>query len=184
MIELNENVSLHIEYPLGIEEEENDMRYLVKIPYSMWRPTRSMRDDKQLGHTTMKIDRKGDEAIVETEMWTTEIGRSYSFSKSTPEDEYNSFKDVTITLKNKSVFTENFASLLDEAILSDIEFVVDGERLAAHSQIVAARSPVLAALLKYNDKKKKLGKLCLSKVPVLLCFANFSDFCTRAFVSN
>ena len=41
---------------------------------------------------------------------------------------------------------DNLASLLEKQTLSDIHFDVDGEKLVAHSQIVAAASPVLAAM--------------------------------------
>ena len=67
---------------------------------------------------------------------------------------------LIIVFKNKksfsqpSIIMEHLASLLEKATLSDIEFVIDGEKLAAHRLIVAAGSPVLADLLKNNDKEK------------------------------
>ena len=41
---------------------------------------------------------------------------------------------------------DKLATLLENQTLCDIHFDVDGEKLAAHSQIVAAASPVLAAM--------------------------------------
>jgi len=61
-----------------------------------------------------------------------------------------SFLLIIIFKNKKSLFMENLASLLE----SDVGFVVDGETLAAHRLIVAAGSPVLAAILKKMAKKK------------------------------
>ena len=56
-------------------------------------------------------------------------------------------------LKNGAkMTTDNLTSLLKNRTLCDVQFEIDGEKLAAHSQIVAAASPVLSAMF-----QEKLG---------------------------
>ena len=89
--------------------------------------------------------------------WTIDqrIRTKYCRSCHRCEDQYpNVFFIIEFTPPS---VVKNLASYLDKGTGSDIEFVIYGEKIAAHSQIVqivAASSPVLAAILKNNDKEK------------------------------
>ena len=53
-------------------------------------------------------------------------------------------------LKEQGLIVENLDGLLNAGLLTDVHFVVRGVKLAAHSQIVAASSPVLAELFSWG----------------------------------
>jgi len=54
--------------------------------------------------------------------------------------------------RGPSALLENLESLCERQMLTDVQFDVEGETLKAHTQILAANSPVLAAMFSHKEK--------------------------------
>jgi len=100
--------------------------------------------------------------MVETNSrWQTTFSRPtvYCSSCGRNEPRYPSFA-VIICLEDTQkpskmpVINQHLSTLLENKTLSDIEFDVVGEKIAAHSLILAAGSPIMAAVFKENELLK------------------------------
>jgi len=86
--------------------------------------------------------------------WKISFGRSEVDCITCGQLEYqiSSFSVIIILEDQKptpnSVIKQHLSSLLENKTLSDIEFDVDGEKIAAHSLILAAGSPIMAAVFR------------------------------------
>jgi hypothetical protein len=60
------------------------------------------------------------------------------------------FEDTLSTYKGERHVLNNLSKLLDTQSMADVTFVVNGEKIGAHSAIVVSASPVLYAMLEEN----------------------------------
>ena len=58
------------------------------------------------------------------------------------------------TIEHAKVFLNDMGNLLDSGKYTDVTFVIDVEQLPAHKIILAARSPVFAAMFALEDSKE------------------------------
>ena len=79
------------------------------------------------------------------------------------------------TDKGNSVILKHVASLLDNETSADIEFHVNGTKLVAHSLIVSAGSPVLAAMFQndFQEKSKRIATINDTTVEVFQQFLRY-----------
>ena len=79
------------------------------------------------------------------------------------------------TKKGQSTIVNHVASLLDNETSADIEFHVNGTKLVAHSLIVSAGSPVLAAMFQndFQEKSKRIATINDTTVEVFQQFLRY-----------
>ena len=88
--------------------------------------------------------------------WHRESGRASSNYRYN----YPNYKlIINLSPPNKTVestLLQDLKSLLQEGMLADVEFEVQGEILKAHTAVLAARSPVMAAMFVHDFKERAL----------------------------
>lgn len=65
----------------------------------------------------------------------------------------------------KCKLSQDLGSLLDDQKLTDVVLCVGNKEFPAHKAILAARSPVFAAMFEHNMKEKRLNKVVIDDVP-------------------
>lgn len=64
-------------------------------------------------------------------------------------------KNLTNEIQASDVFSANFGAMLASGNFSDVTIVVEGQQIAAHSQILAPQSQVFAAILSHDMQERR-----------------------------
>ena len=66
------------------------------------------------------------------------------------------------TLRNRRRLVEDYATLLDKETISDVHFIVQNLKIAAHKAVLAARSPVFAAMFQNEMQENSSNEVVVT----------------------
>lgn len=67
-------------------------------------------------------------------------------------------------IDSESVLSLDFSTLLEDKDFTDVIVIVEGQSFSAHKAVLAARSPVLGAMLRSNMREKQEGSIKLEDI--------------------